>query len=166
MPFPGITQPEIITIHDALRLHKYTDDCLFALEWYQDEETLLLVDGISVPYDCDKLYRMYHYLENRGEVYFIEVKSTDSSAWLPIGDVTFWQDDMPIVIGDKRYRNQGIGKKVIATLIARAKQLGFSYLEVSDIYTYNAGSRKLFEGAGFRAVRETKKGHTFRLELK
>ncbi len=31
--------------------------------------------------------------------------------YIPIGDVTFSQEDMPIVIGDKAYRGKGIGEK-------------------------------------------------------
>ncbi len=32
--------------------------------------------------------------------------------YVPIGDVTFWQEDMPIVIGDKKYCGKGVGGKV------------------------------------------------------
>ena len=75
MPIMGIEQPELITIDEHLRLRKYTDDCLFALHWYQDEETLLLVDGVTTPYDIEKLYRIYHYLEARGGSLFYRVQT-------------------------------------------------------------------------------------------
>lgn len=160
-----IQQPELIEIDEHLRLRKYTDDCTFAIDWYQDEETLMLVDGANKPYDMDKLYCMYHYLQNKGEVYFIEIKNADSSGYVPIGDVTFWQEDMPIVIGEKQYRGQGIGKRVLKALIERAKQLGFPYLEVAEIYDYNIGSQKLFESVGFQTAGKTEKGHSYRLQL-
>lgn len=165
MAIKGIEQPEMIEIDENLRLRKYTDDCSFALEWYQDEETLVLVDGANVPYDMEKLYRMYHYLQDRGEVYFIEVKLPGESEFCPVGDVTFWQDDMPIVIGVKELRGHGIGRKVVKTFVNRAKQLGFPYLEVAEIYHYNEGSRRMFESIGFRPVRKTEEGHTFRLDV-
>lgn len=52
---------------------------------------------------------MYRYLDAHGELYFIEI--LDKGRFTPIGDVTFWQEDMPIIIGDSRYRGRGIGKK-------------------------------------------------------
>lgn len=165
MSIPGIDQPQIIPIDPSLRLRKYTDDCAFALAWYQDAETLLLVDGAAVPYDTARLYRMYHYLQARGEVYFIEVRPRPGAPFCPIGDVTFLQEDMPIVIGDKAYRGKGIGKKVITALIRRAVSLGFPYLAVAEIYDCNAASRRLFESAGFHRSLKTAKGHSWRLEL-
>lgn len=165
MPITGILQPEIIIIDSCLRLRKYTDDCSFALNWYQDEETLLLVDGVTTPYTPEKLLRMYHYLEHKGELYFIEVMSPDVIDFFPIGDVTFCQHDMPIVIGDTAFRHQGIGRKVIDALIHRAKQLGFPYLEVAEIYDYNTGSQKLFTSTGFQIAEKTEKGHRYRLTL-
>ena len=85
-----------------------------------------------------------------GEVYFIEFK--------PIGCT----DYLPIVIGDKKFRGQGIGKKVVLSLIERAKQLGFSYLEVAEIYDDNAGSRKLFESADSVLWKSQKKDTDFK----
>lgn len=49
MPIEGITQPDTITISSTLRLRKFSDDCAFALDWYQDQGTLLLVDGKTDP---------------------------------------------------------------------------------------------------------------------
>lgn len=165
MAIDGVIQPEIIVIDRSLRLRKYSDDCEFALGWYQDEETLFLVDGKNEPYDMERLYGMYHYLENKGEIYFIEMKETDDSDYVPIGDVTFSQDDLPIVIGDKNFRGKGIGTKVLKALITRARQLNFPYLEVSEIYDYNIGSQRLFQGVGFQVSEATKKGHSYRLLL-
>ena len=165
MPISGIEQPQIIDIDGNLRLRKYSDDCAFALAWYQDEETLLLVDGAISPYTEERMYRMYHYLRERGEVYFIEHRAPGDTSYTPIGDVTFWQDDMPIVIGEKSLRGQGIGKKVINALIQRAKDLGFTYLKVAEIYNYNIASQKLFESCGFKVVQKTGKGHSFELLL-
>lgn len=162
MAIKGVIQPDIIKISDDLQLRKYHEDCLFALEWYQDEETLYLVDGCNCPYDIKRLVKMYHYLETQGEVYFIEKK--ENHQFIPIGDVSFWQTDMPIVIA-KKYRHQGIGKQVVATLIQRAKTLNYSYLEVAQIYHYNYGSRKLFEGMGFVNVQKGKEGSRYRLQL-
>lgn len=63
----------------------------------------------------EKLKRMYNYLNNHGELYFIEV--LDNDVFIPIGDVIFWQEDMPIEIGDLKFRKSGIGKLVVIALI-------------------------------------------------
>lgn len=163
MPITGVEQPEYITVDDRIRLRKYEANYDFALQWYQDKETLLLVDGKEEPYTIERLKGMYDYLDAQGELYFIEYKVKDE--YLPIGDVTFWEDDMPIVIGDKTYRGQGIGYKVITKLIERAKALGYQRIYVDEIYDYNIGSQACFEKAGFMIYEKTEKGNKYCLNL-
>lgn len=160
MPISGIEQPEVINITNELRLRKFDDKYSFALAWYQDEETVKLVDGLDAEkYDYDTLRRMYEYLNNIGELYFIEV--LENNDFIPVGDVTFSKDDMPIVIGKKNYRGQGIGKKVIEALIERARDLGYQELKVNEIYNYNIASQKLFESCGFKKAEATKNGYSY-----
>lgn len=164
MPIEGIEQPLILQIDDTLRLRKFDGVYDFALEWYQDVEMVYLVDGVKVPYTFEKLERMYSYLNKVGELFFIEV--LENGEYKPIGDVAFWSEDMPIVIGDKKYRGKGIGKKVILKLIERGKELGYTKLYVSDIYEYNIGSRKCFESVGFEECCKTEKGNGFVINLR
>jgi RimJ/RimL family protein N-acetyltransferase len=162
MPIKDIQQPEIININDELRLRKFDNNYSFAFDWYQDEATVKLVDGLEAKkYDFSKLKRMYEYLDNIGELYFIEI--LDKNEFKPVGDVTFWKDDMPIVIGDKNCRGKGLGKKVITVLIDRAKELGLTELKVREIYTYNTASQKLFESVGFKKIGETQTGFSYEL---
>ena len=163
MPIEGIFQPEILIIDENLRLRRFDNSFMFALKWYQDEDTNYMVDGRRGKYDLDQLSRMYHYLDKRGEVYFIEIQ--DGTAWRSIGDVSFWQEDMPIVIGEHSYRGQGIGRKVISALIQRGKSLGYSHLQIGEIYDWNEPSRRCFESLGFLAYEKTEKGSRYRLEL-
>ena len=132
MAIQGIEQPAIIQIDDALRLRKYDGVHNFALAWYQDEDMVYMVDGARSAYDMDRLTRMYEYLNKAGELYFIEI--LENGKFKPIGDVTFWQDDMPIVIGDPNYRGKGIGRKVISALVKRGRSLGFGCVSVGEIY--------------------------------
>ena len=162
MAILGIEQPDVIQIDDTLRLRKYDGNHDFALAWYHDEETVWLVDGKREPYTPEQLTGMYHYLNDMGELYFIEVLE---DTWMPIGDVTFWQEDMPIVIGDPRYRGQGIGTEVISALINRGRSLGYDHLEVEDIYDWNKPSRRCFEKLGFRVYKKTEKGASYSLRL-
>ena len=153
-----------INIDSMLRLSRYNGVYDFALSWYQDMDTLRLVDGEhAIPYDLKRLQGMYTYLNEKGELYFIEIKEGD--LWIPIGDVTFWHEDMPIVIGNKQYRGKGIGLKVIETLKDRAKKLGYKEIYVQEIYHYNMGSRRLFEKAGFIPYQETKEGNSYKCKL-
>ena len=163
MAIQGIEQPEILQIDDTLRLRKYDGFHDFALEWYQDEETVYLVDGKRDPYTMERLGGMYRYLDNAGELYFIEI--LEDGTYRPIGDVTFWQEDMPIVIGDPAYRGKGIGRKVISALVERGRSLGYDHLCVEEIYEWNTGSKRCFEGIGFIPVEKTKKGSSYRLTL-
>lgn len=162
MPISGIEQPAVLPIDDGLRLRKFDGSFDFALEWYQDTETVWLVDGVKAPYTPEKLERMYRYLDKHGELYWIEVLD---GSWKPIGDVAFWREDMPIVIGDKTYRGQRIGQRVVRALAARGRALGYSELYVNEIYAYNTGSRTCFEHAGFQAYEQSEKGSRFVLEL-
>lgn len=163
MPIPEIDQPEILPISDTLQLHRYDGKYDFALAWYQDAETVYLVDGVRTPYDPEKLSRMYTWLDKHGELYWIE--AIQDGAFSPIGDVTLWQEDMPIVIGEPSFRGKGVGKAVVNTLIARGRALGFDHMAVGEIYRYNKASQALFESAGFRQSGETKNGFSYRLAL-
>ena len=143
MAIQGIEQPEIIQIDNTLRLRKYDGVHDFAEEWYLDEETVYLVDGKRDPYTIERLGGMYRYLNNAGELYFIEV--LENGTYKPIGDVTFWQEDMPIVIGEHEYRGKGIGKQVVSALVERGRAMGYDKLYVDEIYDWNLPSRKCFE---------------------
>ena len=163
MPIDGVIQPEIIQIEPGLRLRSFDGKFDFALEWYQDPEVVYLVDGVKEPYSPEKLLRMYAYLYKHGELYFIEVER--DGVYVPVGDVTFWQGDMPIVIGDRNYRGKQIGRKVVSALVERGKELGYDHLEIGEIYDWNEGSRRCFESVGFVAYEKTEKGAKYRLAL-
>lgn len=165
MPIPGIPQPEVLDIDDTLRLRRYDGQFADALAWYQDPETLLLVDGKTDPYDLGRLEGMYTYLNAHGELYWIELRTPDGG-WRKIGDVTFSPSDMPIVLGEKSLRGRGIGGRVVSRLIRRGRALGYDRLEVGEIYDFNEGSRRCFTAQGFAACEATPRGHRYRLELR
>lgn len=152
-----------LMIEEGLRLRRFDGNYDFAFEWYQDPETVLLVDGKAEPYSYETLTNMYHYLNDKGELYFIEVN--EDSKWKPIGDVAFWQKDMPIVIGEREYRGKGIGKKVVSALVAHGRAMGYDKLYVGEIYDFNIGSQKCFESVGFQSYEKTEKGARYVLNL-
>lgn len=163
MPLANIPQPELLPAAPWLRLRRYDGVHGFALPWYQDAGTVLLVDGAPEPYTREKLDRMYAYLDAYGELFFIE--ALEDGAWVPIGDVTLCPADLPIVIGEQRYRKKGVGRAVVRCLIERARALGWDRLHVREIYPYNHGSQRLFSSLGFQESGETAKGRGYTLLL-
>ena len=54
MAIEGIIQPEFIQIDEQLRLRKYDGHHDFAFDWYQDIETVKLVDGVDEIYSFNE----------------------------------------------------------------------------------------------------------------
>ena len=156
-------QPEYIFIDSSLRLRKYDGQAHLAFSWYQDLEVIRLIDGSREPYTLQRIKKMYDYFTYHGEVYFIEVLI--NAGWQPIGDVSFWQEDMPIVIGNSAYRGQGIGRTVVQALVERGRKLGYKRLYVQEIYDDNEASKKMFESVGFYPLEKTENGHRYALDL-
>ena len=157
MPIAGVVQPEMRLIAENLRLKKLEgEDVAFAREWYLDPDILFPMDGAVNPYSLENIKGMYQYLRKHGELYIIEY--LENGEWNPIGDVTFWREDMPIVIGRKDLHGRGIGKRVVHSLIERAREIGYSEIYVQEIYDFNLASQKMFEGCGFHRMEKTEKG--------
>ncbi|TCD46547.1 GNAT family N-acetyltransferase [Streptococcus sp. X16XC17] len=152
-------------ISDQLRLRPFrnNDDVAHALIWYQDPEMVYLVDGVREPYTMEKLQRMYTYLNDYGQLYWIDY--LENGSWKAIGDVTLCEDDLPIVIGDMAYRGRGIGRAVLSRLIEEARLAGRGYLAVREIYDFNLPSQACFEACGFQKVAQTEKGYSYRLNF-
>ena len=163
MAIEGVEQPAYIQIDETLRLRRYDGTADFAFPWYQDEELVYLVDGVKKAYDRATLYGMYTYLDQHGELYFIEAQG--NGAWTPIGDVAFSQTDMPIVIGDVAYRGRGVGQRVIRSLMDRGRRLGYDTLGVREIYGFNTASIRCFTACGFSPVEQTDKGWRYEAKL-
>ena len=163
MAIEGVEQPEILEINETLRLRRYDGAADFAFAWYQDPELVYLVDGVKRPYDRETLYNMYDYLDQHGELYFIEARAGEGFA--PIGDVAFSRTDLPIVIGVPEYRGRGVGRQVIQTLMDRGRQLGFPTLGVREIYDFNIASIRCFTACGFAPVARTDKGWRYEAKL-
>jgi RimJ/RimL family protein N-acetyltransferase len=155
-------QPEFLNLSHSLRLRKFQYIVPQALSWYQAPETLRLICRQNfAPFDQARLKRMYQYLEQHGELYYIE--SVNNGSFKAIGDVTLCPRDLPIVIGDSAYRGKGIGSRVILTLSQRAFAHGTAVVYVEDIYDDNIGSQRAFQKCGFSRAKKTKFGHSYQL---
>lgn len=146
-------QPEILPIDRDLRLRKYDGNYRIAVKWYQDPVVYKNSEGITrqedIP-DEDYVRAMYEYLSANGECYFIEV--LENGRFRPIGDVTVKAENLPVVIGEAAWRGRGIGRRVMAKALCRARELGISRITGSVIYDYNTPSQRLHESLGFHRV--------------
>jgi len=169
MAFNGVSQPEYINIEDGLRLRAYDGNHLTGLTWYQNPVVYYNSEGITDPSkipDENYVKGMYDWFQNNGksEMYFIEVLK--DGAFIPIGDAAVQEQNPPIVIGVDEYRGKGIGKKVLARIIERARELGIALIHSTEIYEYNIASQKLYESLGFKCVEVKGKSRFYELELK
>ncbi len=143
-----VHSPNYINIDGNLRLRTIIEeDYKLALPWYKNPKILYYSEGVTNrSYDLEIINKMYSYLKSIGEVYFIEI--LENNTWKAIGDAALSEENMPIVIGEEIYWGTGIGTKVIATLIKRAKYLNLRKISIS-IYKYNERSKNLFTSFGF-----------------
>ena len=112
--------PSVLDIDADLRLVRLDAPPAEALSWYQDPETLWMVDGKREPYTPERLARMYDWLAERGELWFIDVRDEGTGGgWRAVGDVTLCPDNLPIVIGEKDQRSRYVGRRVIEALCER-----------------------------------------------
>jgi RimJ/RimL family protein N-acetyltransferase len=165
MPINNIIQPQIIKIDENLRLvSPNKSDWKKAIPWYHNSSVLYYSEGTTDKvYDMDTINRMYEYLSNIGELYFIEVIMNNE--WAAIGDVTLSEINMPIVLGDEGFWGRGIGKKVIKKLIERAKEIAIKRICVPTIYEYNHRSQNLFRSLGFIEIKDSGREKSFELRL-
>lgn len=165
MAIEHFEQPEILHIDDFLRLRKpLSEEYEKALPWYEDPEIMLMSEGIrDRRYNLEDINRMYNFLSDLGELYFIEWK--EKGKWKPIGDITLAKSNIPIVIGDRSLWGKGIGKKVLLRVIGRSLELGLDYLRVPEVYNYNERSKGLFMSAGFKVFAKDDRVTSFIMEF-
>lgn len=158
-------KPKNLQIDERLRLVTPSkENWDIGLKWYQDKDILYNSEGVQGKvYDLETIYRMYSKLDELGELYFIEIM--DEGVYKIIGDVTLSEENMPIVIGDKKYWGLGIGKKVILKLLDRAKELGYKSITIPEIYDYNNRSKRLFKSVGFKEFKTNKESKSYKIYL-
>ena len=166
MPLPNIYQPEIIDINQNIRLRKYDGNYQIGLPWYQDpyvyNNSEGIFDDLKKP-DLDYIKGMYSWLNENGELYFIEILESDR--YMPIGDITIKPENPPIAIGVRQYRGLGIGKLVMKAVIGRLRMLGYKKIFNSTVYKWNVVSQKMHEDLGFICVNQTENENIYDLVL-
>ncbi|MCY0881262.1 MAG: GNAT family N-acetyltransferase [Firmicutes bacterium] len=145
-----------------LRPSRLPEDLLAAWAWYHDSEVIQFaqVPG-STAMNWEQIAGMYYYQQHHGEFYIIEVQTP--AGWHAIGDVGLEEDNLPIVIGEAAYRSQGLGRRIVKLLLARARALGWTSVQAKYVWENNVRSQRLFAGCGFRRQEniQTYAGHRY-----
>lgn len=167
MPLPGIEQPQVLPLREGLRLKRYDGHYEKALAGYQDpyvyQNSEGIFDGDKIP-DLDYVKGMCQYLDQAGELYFIE--ALKDGEYTAVGDVTIKEENPPIAIWFAEYRGKGIGTLVMRAVIGRLRELGYKRITGSTVYKWNEHSLRMHQKLGFQVVRETEKDYYLELELK
>lgn len=166
MPINNIKQPFIIEIDDSLRLLKYNGNYEEALTGYQDPYVYQNSEGIfddTKKPDIDYIKGMFEWLNNNGELYYIQIKAGDD--FISIGDVTIKDVNPPITIWYENYRGIGIGTKVMKTVINRIKELGYEKIIGTTVYKWNKSSQRMHEKLGFTKIDENDDEYIYELNL-
>lgn len=130
---------------DDLYLVRYFPAYKLTLPWYEDKETVKMVDNADAPYDIDKLKLMYEYLNKNGDLFYIANKNK------LVGDCAIFDDNMVAIVVSKEYRGRKIGSKVLDKLISYAREKKLSYLK-AEIYDFNQVSISLFKSHAFEKI--------------
>ena len=132
-------------IDKEISLIPYYPNYQTALSWYQDPEACRQVDNRDTPYDLKRLKAMYSYLNQHGDLFYIEYQKQCC------GDVCLQKNGEINIFIAKPFQNKHIGRKVIAEIIRLAKEKKQPRL-YATIYAFNKQSQKMFESAGFSKI--------------
>ncbi|MBP3540813.1 MAG: GNAT family N-acetyltransferase [Clostridia bacterium] len=142
-----IVDPEITLV-------KYYPNYQTALKWYQDPQLCKQVDNRDTVYDLPLLKRMYKYLDQRGDLFYIKYRGR------LCGDVCLQHSGEVNIVIAMPYQNRHIGRRVLGEVIRLAREKQLNQLH-AEIYSFNAQSRKMFTAMGFQKTGE----ETFILNL-
>lgn len=165
MPINQNKQPEVIELENGIRLVAYDGRHEDALVWYTNQFVYYNSEGITddnIP-NMDYINRMYSYLNENSELYFIEIQDNDN--YVRIGDLAIKPVNLPIVIGVDKYRGKGISTIVMSYAFKRLKELGYKTISDSVVYKHNVNSKKMHESLGYALTREDETSYYFEKRL-
>lgn len=156
--------PAIIEINAWLRLVAFDGVRIETYQWYRDQVILDNVMGKNrLPFMKREVEEMYYWQTKESEVFYIEI--FENEKWITIGDTAFSQHDLPIVIAQERFRARGIGRMIIQKFIDIARENGYEYLEVEEVFSYNEASHRMFTQLGFVKKNKQRNGFSYYLDL-
>ena len=117
------------------------------LAWYQDPDVCKQVDNVDYVYSEDLLSRMYTYLSEHGDCYYIQYQGK------LVGDITLRENAEISIVICKEYQNRHIGRRCVMDMLVLAREKGLKEVR-ANIYSFNTQSRNMFESVGFQKVSE------------
>ena len=132
-------------VDSEIQLVRYYPNYATSLEWYQDLELCKQVDNRETAYDLDLLKRMYKYLNQHGDLFYIKYKNR------LCGDVCLQPNGEVNIVVAKSFQNKHIGRRVIKEIIKLAREKNIQELH-AEIYSFNTQSQKMFQSMGFKKV--------------
>ena len=130
-----------------IRLVPYYRNDAVSLPWYQDPDVCRQVDNRDVPYDLERLHRMYDYLNAHGSCYYIEYRGT------LVGDVTLRDNAEIAIVVCKEFQNRHIGRRCVLDMLKLARERKMERV-TANIYAFNAQSQRMFQSVGFEKTDE------------
>ena len=134
-------------VDKEIKLVPYYPNYATALGWYQDSELCKQVDNRDTVYDITLLKRMYQYLNQRGDLFYIKYKNR------LCGDVCLQANGEVNIVIAKSFQNKHIGRRVVNEIIRLARERGIQELH-AEIYSFNTQSQKMFQSIGFKKADE------------
>lgn len=135
----------------SLRKIKAGDKKYFA-KWWRDRELLKLTSGILKPISEQELAGYFDaMLKSKTDYHFMIILNQKAIGHIALVKRKNKWYETQIIIGDKKYRNQGLGTRAIKLLVKKAKSFGIGkiYLEVRPD---NRMARRAYGKAGFVRV--------------
>lgn len=129
-------------VDEEIQLVRYYPNYSTALKWYQDADLCKQVDNRDTVYDLDLLKRMYRYLDQHGDLFYIKYKNR------LCGDVCLQSDGEINIVIAKPFQNKHIGRRVINEIIQLAREKNIPELH-AEIYSFNTQSQRMFQSIGF-----------------
>ena len=137
------TGTEKRVVDSSIRLIPYYRNDEVSLPWYLDTDLVKMVDNRDTPYDVPLLHRMYDYLSENGDCYYIEYDG------VPVGDVTLLESGEIAIVISKEYQRKNIGRRCVGEMLSLAKEKGMKEVK-AVIYSFNIPSQRMFLSLGFR----------------
>ncbi len=141
----GKTKPRIVNQSIALIPYYPWEEA--TLPWYQDPVLVKQVDNKDELYTPEKLNRMYTWLNEHGNLWYI-VYHGHLAGDISIGD----NGEIGLAIAPE-YQNKHIGRRCVAELLTVAREKGLPIVK-AQVYSFNEQSRKMFLSAGFVQMKE------------
>ena len=132
----------IHTIDRELRLIPYYRNDEVSLLWYQDPDVCLQADGRAELYTLERLHRMYDFLCEHGECYYIEYNG------VLVGDASLRENGEIAIVVCREYQNRHIGRRCVRELLKLAAETGLAKA-TANIYSFNRQSQNMFLSVGF-----------------